>query len=369
MTRYKGEAGMDVIMPKLGMTMTSGKVVRWNKQNGELVRTGEPICEVETDKLNNEIEAGATGILTIIAQEGEELGVGAILGTIAVTEGGEQAVSTSSASAEGGALEKITANGITLAVQRSGSGYPLVLLHGLASSMSLWAALEQSQLADIEVISYDLRGHGVSDKPVGAHTIAKHVGDLKGLLTALNIQRAVLAGHSLGGMVAMELAASTPTMVAGLALLDTTATFPQETRNLFFEMASSASFNGMGAIVDQLLKLSFTPQFMEANPKIVATIRKGMLACDAASIAAAARMVAKVDLRPRLAAIQCPTVIIVGEQDELTPPSLAQELAEGIAGSTFHMLPASAHATPVEQAGAVTQLLAELVQAVREKQT
>ena len=154
--------------------------------------------------------------------------------------------------------------------------------------------------------------------------LAKHVADLKGLLAALSIQRATFAGLSLGGMIAMELAASNPDMVAGLALLDTTAMFPQATRDLLFELASSASFNGMPAITDKFMQLSFSPHFMATNPKITATIRKGMLASDAASIAAAARMVAKIDLRQRLSAIQCPTLVIVGEQDQLTPPPLAE---------------------------------------------
>ncbi len=354
---------MDVIMPKLGMTMTSGTVVRWNKHNGELVTAGEPLCEVETDKLNNEIEAAATGILTIIAQEGDELGVGDILGQIAVVEGSEQAVVVKTQTTGGSALEKISANGISLAVQRSGSGYPLILIHGLASSMSLWAGLDQSQFSAVEIISYDLRGHGASERPTGAHTLAKHVADLKGLLSALGIQRAVFAGLSLGGMIAMELAASMPEMVAALALIDTTASFPQETRNLFFELASSASFNGMGAIADTLLQLSFTQQFMDANPKMTTTIRKGMLASDAASIAAACRMVAKIDLQARLAAIHCPTVVIVGAQDQLTPPALSEQLATGISGAALHIIADSGHAAPVEQPAAVTAILADLIKA------
>ena len=79
----------DVTMPKLGMTMTYGVLVRWLKQNGEVVAAGEPICEVETDKLNSEIEADASGMLTVLAEEGDEFAVGAILGKIAVIEGSE----------------------------------------------------------------------------------------------------------------------------------------------------------------------------------------------------------------------------------------------------------------------------------------
>jgi len=354
----------DVTMPKLGMTMTFGVVVRWHKQNGETVSAGEPICEVETDKLNSEIEADASGVLTILAQEGDELEVGAMLGKIAVIEGSELPITTKKdTQTASGTQEKVAANGIHLTVQRSGSGSPLVLIHSLASSMGLWASLDQDQFAGIEIISYDLRGHGASERASGAHTLTKHVADLKGLLAALSIQCATFAGLSLGGMIAMELAASNPEMVTGLALLDTTAAFPQTTRDLFFELASSASFNGMSAITDKFLQLSFRPQFIEANPKMIATIRKGMLASDAASIAAAMRMVAKIDLRQRLSAIQCPTMVLVGAQDQLTPPTLAEELAAGIKGAQLHVITESGHASPVEQPQAVSMLLTQLVKA------
>ena len=355
----------EVHMPKLGMTMTYGVIVRWHKQNGDTVTAGEPLCEVETDKLNSEIEADASGIITILEPEGEELSVGAVIGKIMVAEGSELQASTKqsdSASADGATQETLKANGISIAVQRSGSGFPLVLIHGLASSMGLWANLDQSQLVGIETISYDLRGHGSSERTQGAHTLTKHVADLKGLLSALSISRAIFAGHSLGGMIALELAASDPELVAGLALLDTTAAFPQETRNLFFELASSASFNGMTAIADKLIDLSFSPHFIETNPKVIATIRKGMLASDAASIAAAARMVAKVDVHSRLASVQSPTVVLVGNEDRLAPPQLSQQLASAVKGTQLHVIPESGHALPVEQPQQVTTILAELVQ-------
>src|SRR5947209_18655454 len=94
-------AEIEIVMPKLGMTMTSGKVVRWLKQNGETVTAGEPICEVETDKLNSEIEAEVSGVLTVVAQEDEDLGVGATLGRIAAAEGAERKAPASAAQ-EGG---------------------------------------------------------------------------------------------------------------------------------------------------------------------------------------------------------------------------------------------------------------------------
>lgn len=355
---------MDVItifMPKLGMTMTSGKVVQWHKQSGDTVTAGEPICEVETDKLNSEIEAEVSGVLTVLAEEGEDLDVGAPIGQIAATEGAERKAPVATGAEAGGELEKISANGIKLAVQRIGTGSPLVLIHGLASSMGLWAWLDQSQLEGVQVISYDLRGHGASERPIGAHTLAKHMTDLVGLLAALGIEKATFAGFSLGGMIAIELAATYPELVTSLALLDTTASFPQATRDMFFEMASTASFNGMAAIAGTLIERTFSPHFLETNPKVVATVRKGILASDAASIAAATRMVAKADVSSRLSQIHCPTLVLVGANDQLAPPALSEALVTGIQGAQLQVIADSGHATPVEQPAAVTTALANLL--------
>jgi 3-oxoadipate enol-lactonase len=288
-------------------------------------------------------------------------GVGATLGQISATEGAERKIPAATGAAAEGGLETITANGIKLAAQRIGTGSPLVLLHGFASSMGLWAWLDQSQLEGVQNISYDLRGHGASERPVGAHTLTKHVADLVGLLANLGIEKATFAGFSLGGMIAMELAASHPELVTSLALLDTTASFPQATRDMFFEIASRASFNGMAAIADTLIEHTFSPQYLETNPKVVATVRKGILTSDASSIAAAARMVAKVELSARLSQISCPTLILVGANDQLTPPELSEALATGIHNAQLQLIAASGHATPVEQPVAVTTALASLI--------
>jgi pimeloyl-ACP methyl ester carboxylesterase len=348
---------VEVIMPKMGMTMTSGTIVRWHCQTGDTVEAGQPICEIESDKLNTDLTADVDGVLTITAAEGDEIPVGGVVGQIEPAEG---AVVRKHSDQGGTGAQKIQANGINLNVQKMGEGPALVLIHGLASSMGLWAMLDQSKLGGRTIISYDLRGHGASERTVGAHTLAKHVADLKGLLDALNVEQADLVGHSLGAMIAIELAATEPNRVHSLTLISATAAFPQATREAFFEMASAASFGGMNSIVDKLVNLSFSPAFREAHPKVVEAIRHGIKSSDAASIAAASRLVAKADLGPRLSAIKCPTQIIVGEQDELTTPDQAEALLNGISGAALHRLPDCGHAAPVEQPELVTQHIAEL---------
>src|SRR5437764_11335711 len=101
----------------------------------------------------------------------------------------------------------------------------------------------------------------------------------------------------------------------------------------------------MSAVADTCITHSFTPQFIAANPKVVATVRKGILTSDAGSFASAARMAAKADLNSRLAPIHCPTLVLVGAQDSLTPPELAKAVVAGISGAQLHEIPDSRHAS------------------------
>ncbi len=351
---------IEIIMPKLGMTMTTGILVRWLCQSGDAVESGQALCEVESDKLNTDLTADVDGVITITATEGDEIPVGGVLGQIEPVAGAVVRQPSETAGASGSA-QKILANGINLNVQKIGEGPALILIHGLASSMGLWAMLDQAKLEGHTIISYDLRGHGASERPAGAHTLSKHVADLSGLMDVLGIDKADLIGHSLGGMIALELAATMPDKVRSLTLVSSAVAFPQPTRDALFEMASSASFGGMNAIVDKLVSLSFSAAFQESNPKVVQTIRHGIKSSDAASIAAACRMVAKIDLQSRLALIKCPTEIIVGEQDELSSPALSGALHSGISGSSLHLIADCGHAAPVEQPTAVTGYIAELV--------
>jgi pimeloyl-ACP methyl ester carboxylesterase len=352
---------VEIIMPKLGMTMTSGTLVRWLCESGEKVEAGQPVCEVESEKLNTDVMADVEGVLLVIVAEGEEAEVGAVLGQIDPVAGGV-AISRRSddqAKVKGSNAWKVPANGINLKVQQLGEGPAVILIHGFASSMELWGGLDPTKLEGHTLISYDLRGHGGSDRPSGAHTLVKHLADLEGLMAALGIARADLVGHSLGGMIAMELAATRPEKVGTLTLSSTTANFPQATKDMFYQLASSASFGGMGSIVNKLVNLSFSPQ--EANPKIITTLRQTLKGSDAASIASSARMVAKIDLTARLAAISCATQVLVGEQDELTPPPLAKQLNENIAGSRLYQFADCGHAAPIEQPQLVTGKLLELL--------
>lgn len=351
---------IDVIMPKMGMGMSEGKLARWQVKDGDSVEAGEVVLEVETDKATAEMTADVDGVISVVVAEGEVVNVGTVLARIEPAEGAVVKPQVQG-SAEDPSVEILQVNGIALNVQQTGAGPAVVFIHGLSSSMELWAGLEQASLKGHTLISYDLRGHGRSEKTPGAHTLRKHTADLAGLLETLGVEQASLVGHSLGAMIAVELAATQPERVRSLSLLSTTGAFPQETRNLLFELASAATFGGMEGIADPLIELTFRDVFRDANPKVVDAIRRSILSSDASSIVAATRMVAKADLRPRLGSLECPTQVLVGLEDSLTPPDLSRQLSEAIKKAQLHVLPDCGHAAPVEQPALVTQLLADFV--------
>jgi lipase len=108
-----------------------------------------------------------------------------------------------------------------LAFERSGlrGGVPVIAVHGITSHRAVWS-LVRPELADVDLVAVDLRGRGDSRELPGPSSMQRHVSDLLALLDALAIERAVLAGHSMGGFVSVRFAASHPDRAAGLVLVD-----------------------------------------------------------------------------------------------------------------------------------------------------
>lgn len=118
-------------------------------------------------------------------------------------------------------MQQVQANGIQLAYEDSGSGTPLLLLHGLTANRHSFDGLLRAGLADgLRVIRVDLRGRGQSDKPDGPYTQAAHAADILGVLDALGLADAVFVGHSFGGFLSLYMAANHPQRVQKLVVID-----------------------------------------------------------------------------------------------------------------------------------------------------
>ncbi len=240
----------------------------------------------------------------------------------------------------------------------------LVLGNSLGTSCGLW----EPQLAAFgryfRLLRFELRGHGGagerlspgrSPAPPGPYTIAELGADVLALLDSYRIDRALYCGVSLGGMVGIWLAANAPERIAGLGLCCTSAYLPPA--GLWTDRAGRVRSGELDAIAGQVVSRWFTPAFQARAPTVAAAFVAGLRQVDPAGYAGCCEAVAAMDLRPALAAIRAPTLVVAGADDPATPPWHGAVIAAGISGARLTVLRGAAHLANVSVPGEVTAAL------------
>ena len=225
-----------VTMPKWGLSMKSGKIIEWFVGEGDEIAKGDDVVDIETDKIAGTLESPVGGLLRrIIAEPGADLPVGAVLAVVAPSEVPDSeidaVVEEAKAAIESGALEEgdepapqlvevggRTISYLTLAPEEP-TGDPVVLVHGYGGDKNSWLFVQQPLAESYTAIALDLPGHGASSKDVGDGSLSMLADTVVGFLDALEISRAHLVGHSLGGAVIAAVAKATPGKVVSLTLL------------------------------------------------------------------------------------------------------------------------------------------------------
>lgn len=224
-----------VTMPKWGLAMEEGTVTAWLSAVGDDVAPGADLLEVETSKIANVIEAPTAGmLLRVIAAAGTILPVGALLGVIGPADAPASLVddfvaARQAMAAEAGEVAESSGPRQVVVGSRSityievgesaGEALPLLLIHGFGGDRNNWLFNLETLSQTRRVVALDLPGHGASSKDVGDGSLATLAEVVAGFIDALGLARVVLAGHSMGGGVALTLALDKPAKVAGVVAL------------------------------------------------------------------------------------------------------------------------------------------------------
>jgi 3-oxoadipate enol-lactonase len=242
------------------------------------------------------------------------------------------------------------------------SGRPVVVLsHSLGTSMEMWDPQIKVLTSRYQVLRYDTRGHGGTDAPAEAYSLAQLGSDVVGLLDALDIDKVHFVGLSMGGMIGQFLALNHGNRLKSLVLCDTAAIIPPEAQSIWQERIDTARTKGLQALVESTLERWFTPPCLEKNPPEVRHIRKLFLATPLAGYIGCSEAIRDLNYLERLSEITIPTLIIVGRDDPGTPVEAAQLMHQHITGSELVVLSTAAHLSNVEQPHAFNQALTQFL--------
>lgn len=235
--------------------------------------------------------------------------------------------------------------------QVTGNGDPLLLVAGFGCDHLIWARIAQTLAQQYRVVVFDHRGIGRSMGPVEGLSLRTLAEDAAGLLRAIGIGAAHVAGHSMGGMVAQEIAIAEPTMVSSLMLFSSCASLDARGRAIIESWGHLPQRVDPEAAARLVLPWLYTNAFF-ATPGAVDDLVSLMLANpyppSAQAILAQSRAIQAADMTERLAQIAAPTLVLVGREDILTPVDYSEQLVSAIRSAELEVLDGTGHGLLVE---------------------
>jgi 3-oxoadipate enol-lactonase len=240
-----------------------------------------------------------------------------------------------------------------VAYELQGEGDAVLMVHGLGGTSNTWTPLllAGSPLARCRVLRLDLPGAGRSNRVEGPLSIARFVDCCRRVLSAAGVQRAHVVGHSMGTIVAAHLAAEAPKLVRSLALFGPLLAPPEPARANIAARGRKAvaeGVAGMQAIADALVQASTSVETRSRRPAAVAFVRESLMRQDADGYARNCDALAAAQPADPMR-IDCPTLLVTGDEDVVAPPQAVRQMGEKIAGSTVEVLRGCGHWAPVEK--------------------
>ena len=253
-------------------------------------------------------------------------------------------------------------DGVEIGYDDIGTGVPVAFVHGFPHNHTLWAPQVSALVDRARCIAPDLRGFGESSKH-GPFSMDQYADDIAMLLRGLGIERAVVAGLSMGGYVAFSLWRRHRALVRGLVLADTRAgADSEETREKRRALMDVARTRGAGAVADGQITGMLGKTTREKRPGLIDEVHRMMESASVEGIVGALEaMMARADSTETLATIDVPTLVVVGSEDVRTPPSEAEILHDAIRGSRLEVIANAGHVSNLERPAAFNHVLTEFL--------
>jgi 3-oxoadipate enol-lactonase len=250
-------------------------------------------------------------------------------------------------------MNKANINGFEMAFVDEGNGDTLLFIHGFPFTHALWKGQIEEFQNEYRVLAPDLRGFGESggvEEDERRGSMDEYADDLAALLQSLNIRQATLVGLSMGGYVAFAFRRKYPQMVKALVLADSRAEADtEEGKQNRYKLIDNVKAKGAQAVIDSMMPKLFAPESYDIMPDVVAELKEIIESNSAAGIVNAAYALAdRADSTPDLAEINLPVLVLVGEQDQITPLDMSRTIATYVPGAILEIVPDAGHVSNLE---------------------
>lgn len=251
-------------------------------------------------------------------------------------------------------MTKMELNGVNVFFEEHGSGPALVLVHGLGGTgRGIWLKLIPELSKDHRVITYDLRGSGQSEVPIGEYTIDLLTEDLHALVEALDLPVLSLMGHSMGGSIVLDYAATHPERVRAVVAVGAPIELPDAGKEAMTTRAETVLMQGMQAVVETVATAGLSQTYRDANPDEFQSFVTLLEANNPTGYAGQCQALVTMDLTGKLRSIKAPTLLVAGDLDLVSPPATNEATAEAIPNSRFVPVEGAAHILPWDNPDAI----------------
>jgi 3-oxoadipate enol-lactonase len=248
-------------------------------------------------------------------------------------------------------------NGFTIHYTLEGTreGIPLVFINALGTDLRIWDGVVSHLTDRHTVLRFDKRGHGLSDCPPAPYKIHDFSSDLLSLLEHLGISQGIVVGISVGGMIALDFAATWPERVHSIVLCDTAPVIG--TADLWNNRIDKLRESGMSSMAEAILARWFAPMFKEKSPAAYHGYYNMLTRMPVEGYTGTCESIRDADLTEAARMVNARTLILCGTEDISTPPDLVRGLMKFMPNAEFHEIPGAGHSICIEQPDVVAEYI------------